>query len=271
MQMILDETFQLVNDVKIPKIGFGTWQTPPDDAYRATKYALDNGYKHVDTAYVYGNETNVGQAINDASVDRNEIFVTTKVPAETDSYTQAMDNIDESLQRLGLAQVDLLLIHAPRPWSRIGEVREKDDEKNIQVWKALEDAYRDGKTRAIGVSNFNVDDLKNIIENGNVKPMVNQIKCYIGNLSTGTIEFCQNNSILVEGYSPLATGGILEDKRIQKIAEKYGKSIPQVAIRYLLEKDILSLPKSVHEKYISENAKVDFSITQEDMEELDRL
>ncbi|KFN90880.1 aldo-keto reductase family oxidoreductase [Tetragenococcus muriaticus PMC-11-5] len=116
-----------------------------------------------------------------------------------------------------------------------------------------------------------MDDLKNIIENGNVKPMVNQIKCYIGNLSTGTIEFCQNNSILVEGYSPLATGGILEDKRIQKIAEKYGKSIPQVAIRYLLEKDILPLPKSVHEKYISENAKVDFSITQEDMEELDRL
>lgn len=269
--MILDETFQLANEVKIPKIGFGTWQTPPDDAYRATKYALDNGYKHVDTAYVYGNETDVGRAIKDSTISRDEIFITTKVPAETDSYEEAMKNIDESLRRLAVDHVDLLLIHAPRPWSRIGEVREKDDEKNIQVWKALEEAYRDGKTRAIGVSNFNVDDLKNIIENGKIQPMVNQIKCYIGNLSTGTIEFCQNNSILVEGYSPLATGGILDDEKIQKIAEKYDKSIPQIAIRYLLEKEILPLPKSVHETYILENAKVDFAIEQEDMEELDRL
>ncbi|GAA3026329.1 aldo/keto reductase [Tetragenococcus solitarius] len=269
--MMLNETFQLANGTKIPKIGFGTWQMPPDDAYRSTKYALDNGYKHVDTAYVYGNETDVGRAIKDSSVSRDEIFITTKVPAETDSYEEAMKNIDESLRRLAVEHVDLLLIHAPRPWSRIGEVHQEDDKKNIQVWKALEDAYQEGKAKAIGVSNFNVDDLKNIIANGKVKPMVNQIKCYIGNLSTGNIEFCQNNSILVEGYSPLATGGILDDKKIKKIAEKYNKSIPQVAIRYLLQKDILPLPKSVHETYILENAQVDFVLEKEDMYELDQL
>ncbi|MDN5810557.1 MAG: aldo/keto reductase [Tetragenococcus koreensis] len=269
--MILEETFQLANDTKIPKIGFGTWQMSPDEAYRATKYALDNGYKHVDTAYVYGNETEVGQAIKDASVARDEIFVTTKVPAETDTYAKAMENIDESLRRLGLDHVDLLLIHAPRPWSRIGEPRENDDRKNNQVWQALEDAYHEGKTKAIGVSNFNIDDLKNIIENGKIKPMVNQIKCYIGNLSTGNIDFCQKHSILVEGYSPLATGGILDDERIQKIAKKYDKSIPQIAIRYLLQKDVLPLPKSVHETYILENAQVDFVLQKEDMDELDQL
>jgi len=271
MKMILDETFQLVNGVKIPKVGFGTWQSSPEDAYRATKYALDNGYKHVDTAYVYGNESDVGQAIKDVPVSRDEIFVTTKVPAETDTYEKAMENINESLRRLSLDHVDLLLIHAPRPWSRIGEPHENDDKKNVQVWKALEDAFRDGKTRAIGVSNFNIEDLKNIIENAKVAPMVNQIKCYIGNLSTGTIDFCQQHSILVEGYSPLATGGILDDKQIQKIAEKYEKSIPQIALRYLLEKDILPLPKSVHEEYILENAQLDFVLKKEDVDQLDQL
>lgn len=270
---ILEETFTLHNGVKIPKLGLGTWQSAPEDAYNATLFALKNGYTHVDTAIVYGNETEVGRAVRDSGLKRENVFVTTKVPAERKTYQEAKESIEQALRELDLEYIDLMLIHAPRPWAIMHENPEnlKYFEENSEVWRALEEAYEAGSIKAIGVSNFDVKDLENIMEACKVKPMVNQIIYHIGKTNPEVLEFCKANDILVEGYSPIATGRLLGNEQIEKMASKYDKSIPQICIRYLLEKDILPLPKSVHEKYIIENAKLDFEIELEDMEYLDSI
>lgn len=270
---ILEETFTLHNGVKIPKLGLGTWQSAPEDAYNATLFALKNGYTHVDTAIVYGNETEVGRAVRDSGLKRENVFVTTKVPAERKTYQEAKESIEQALRELDLEYIDLMLIHAPRPWAIMHENPEnlKYFEENREVWRALEEAYEAGSIKAIGVSNFDVKDLENIMEACKVKPMVNQIIYHIGKTNPEVLEFCKANDILVEGYSPIATGRLLGNEQIEKMASKYDKSIPQICIRYLLEKDILPLPKSVHEKYIIENAKLDFEIELEDMEYLDSI
>lgn len=270
---ILEETFTLHNGVKIPKLGLGTWQSAPEDAYNATLFALKNGYTHVDTAIVYGNETEVGRAVRDSGQKRENVFVTTKVPAERKTYQEAKESIEQALRELDLEYIDLMLIHAPRPWAIMHENPEnlKYFEENREVWRALEEAYEAGSIKAIGVSNFDVKDLENIMEACKVKPMVNQIIYHIGKTNPEVLEFCKANDILVEGYSPIATGRLLGNEQIEKMASKYDKSIPQICIRYLLEKDILPLPKSVHEKYIIENAKLDFEIELEDMEYLDSI
>ena len=270
---ILEETFTLHNGVKIPKLGLGTWQSAPEDAYNATLFALKNGYTHVDTAIVYGNETEVGRAVRDSGLKRENVFVTTKVPAERKTYQEAKESIEQALRELDLEYIDLMLIHAPRPWAIMHENPEnlKYFEENREVWRALEEAYEAGSIKAIGVSNFDVKDLENIMEACKVKPMVNQIIYHIGKTNPEVLEFCKANDILVEGYSPIATGRLLGNEQIEKMASKYDKSIPQICIRYLLEKDILPLPKSVHEKYIIENAKLDFEIELDDMEYLDSI
>ena len=270
---ILEETFTLHNGVKIPKLGLGTWQSAPEDAYNATLFALKNGYSHVDTAIVYGNETEVGRAVRDSGLKRENVFVTTKVPAERKTYQEAKESIEQALRELDLEYIDLMLIHAPRPWAIMHENPEnlKYFEENREVWRALEEAYEAGSIKAIGVSNFDVKDLENIMEACKVKPMVNQIIYHIGKTNPEVLEFCKANDILVEGYSPIATGRLLGNEQIEKMASKYDKSIPQICIRYLLEKDILPLPKSVHEKYIIENTKLDFEIELDDMEYLDSI
>ena len=270
---ILEETFTLHNGVKVPKLGLGTWQSAPEDAYNATLFALKNGYTHVDTAIVYGNETEVGRAVRDSGLKRENVFVTTKVPAERKTYQEAKESIEQALRELDLEYIDLMLIHAPRPWAIMHENPEnlKYFEENREVWRALEEAYEAGSIKAIGVSNFDVKDLENIMEACKVKPMVNQIIYHIGKTNPEVLEFCKANDILVEGYSPIATGRLLGNEQIEKMASKYDKSIPQICIRYLLEKDILPLPKSVHEKYIIENAKLDFEIELDDMEYLDSI
>lgn len=269
---ILQETFQLENGVKIPKIGLGTWQSAPQDAYNATKFALENGYIHVDTAYVYGNEPEVGKAVREAAVNREDIFVTTKVPAEITTYEEAKVVIEKSLSQLDIDYIDLLLIHAPRPWSRIKQPNPaEDDLKNREVWRAMEEFYEAGQVKSIGVSNFSQREIETLLEHGKVQPMVNQIIYHIGNTDPELLAFCQEKNILVEGYSPIATGRLLKDEKVLAIAEKYGKSIPQISIRYLLEKGILPLPKSVHEEYILQNSQVDFELTKEDVAYLDSL
>lgn len=271
--MILKENFTLVNGVEIPKLGLGTWQSAPNDAYQATKFALEHGYRHVDTAYVYGNQVEVGRGIRDSGVPREHVFVTSKIPAEWKTYEEAVKAIDESLEQLGLTYLDLMLIHAPRPWSEMEQnpITNRYYDGNAQVWRALEEAYEAGKIKAIGVSNFDVDDLEHLLSVSRIKPMVNQIIYHIGNTNQEVLDFCQKEEILVEGYSPIATGRLLDNVRVQEIANKYGKSIPQICIRYLLEKEILPLPKSVHETYILQNAEVDFEIEADDMAYLDSL
>ncbi|PZE29900.1 aldo/keto reductase [Curtobacterium sp. MCBD17_028] len=265
----LIDTFTMSNGLHIPKIGFGTWQIPDGAAaYDATRAALDAGYRHIDTARAYGNEASVGRAIKDSGVPRDEVFVTTKCPAEVKTADGARHAFAESERLLDVGPIDLYLIHAPWPWNAIGSDHRAG---NIEVWKVFEELYDAGRTRSIGVSNFDVDDLDSLAADTDVVPHANQIRWFIGNTQDETTAYCRERDILVEGYSPLATGGLLENEAIRAIGERYGKSVAQVAIRYLLEKDVLPLPKSTTPSRIAENADVDFALSAEDIATLDAL
>ncbi|WP_158866996.1 aldo/keto reductase [Leifsonia sp. AG29] len=265
----LTDTFALSNGVEIPKIGFGTWQIPDGtETYDSVRTALDVGYRHIDTARAYGNEASVGRAVRDSGIPREEIFITTKCPAEVKDAAGARHAFERSTALLDLGPIDLYLIHAPWPWTAIGSDHR---EGNIEVWKVFEELYESGQTRSIGVSNFEVADLESLLATTSVVPHANQIRWFVGNTQPETTAFCRERGILVEGYSPLATGRILDDSDIAAIAEKYGKSVAQVSIRYLLEKEILPLPKSTTPSRIAENAAVDFELAPEDVAALDAL
>jgi len=258
----------LYNDVKIPKIGFGTWQISNAAAYDAVSVALKTGYRHIDTARAYGNEENVGRAVRDSKLIREEVFVTSKLPAEIKGNKEAHASFEKTIHNLGFDYLDLFLIHAPWPWNDRGR---DCTEGNIASWKAMEELYEQGKIRSIGVSNFSVKDLTAILENCGIVPMVNQIRLYVGHMQEELTEFCRKHNILVEAYSPFATGRILNSKEILEIAKQYGVSVAQICIRYLLQKDLLPLPKSTHANRIAENAEVGFTIREEEMEILDSL
>lgn len=266
---ILTDTYTLNTGAKIPKIGFGTWQIPEgDEAYNSTAFALKSGYRHIDTARAYGNENSVGKAIRDSGITREDIFLTTKLPAEIKDASKVAETFETTMNALGLDYVNLYLIHAPWPWQERGSDYTKE---NIEVWAEMEKIYKSGRAKAIGVSNFSVSDLQAILDNGTVVPAANQIRYFIGSTQEEVTTFCQDRDILVEAYSPLATGRILENDDIQKIADKYGKTVSQVAIRYTLQRGTLPLPKSTHEEYILQNADVDFEISDDDMTYLNGL
>lgn len=266
---VLDENFTLSNGVEIPKIGFGTWQIKEGDlAYGSVTAALEAGYRHIDTAFVYGNEKSVGKAVKDFSRARSEIFITSKIPAQIKNYKGAKEHFEKSMENLGLDVIDLMLIHAPWPWTAQWR---KCDAGNIEVWTALEEFYAAGRVRSIGISNFNIREIKNITDNCKTVPMVNQIRFFIGKTKEEITEYCQKTGIQVEGYSPLATGKIVKDKRLKSLAEKYNVTIPQICIRYLIERNVLPLPKSTHSERIIKNAEIDFKITAEDMAYLNSL
>jgi diketogulonate reductase-like aldo/keto reductase len=261
--------FTLTNGVKIPAIGFGTWQIPNGEvAYNSVAAALKNGYRHIDTALAYGNEESVGRAIRDSGIPRSEIFVTSKLPAEIKNYRNAHVSFKITMNKIGLEYIDLYLIHAPWPWNQIGTDYTKE---NIEVWKAMEEIYDSSAAHSVGISNFNVADINAILDNCRIRPMVNQIKLHIGHRQEEITEHCRSNNIVVEGYSPLATGRILNDRSIAAVAEKYSKSVAQLSIRYVLQKVALPLPKSTHAEYIKQNLDVDFEISEDDMKYLDNL
>ena len=266
----MKKEFVLSNGQKIPSLGYGTWLIKNENAAECVKTALELGYRHIDTAQAYGNEEGVGKGIRESGLNREEIYVTTKVMAEHKSYKKAKASIDKSLKELGLDYVDLILIHCPQPWILFRSKR-RFFKENIQVWKALEEAYKEGKVKAIGVSNFLVDDLENIMNNCEIKPMVNQILCHIGNTPVDVIKFCQENDIVVESYSPIAHGAALKDKKIEEFAKKYNVSVAQLCIKYTLQIDTVSLPKASSRNHIEENMKLDFEISEEDMVELMKL
>ncbi len=263
--MILKEKYTLSNGVDIPKLGLGTWFISDKDVGQAVKDAVKIGYRHIDTAQAYQNENGVGDGIRTCGVKREELFVTTKLAAEVKSYKEAVASIDKSLETLGLDYIDMMIIHSPKPWM---EFHEKNPyfEGNREAWRALEEAYKAGKLRAIGLSNFEKADIDNILESCTVKPMVNQILAHISNTPQELIQYTQGKGILVEAYSPVAHGELLKNHEVIKIAEKYGVSVPQLSIRYCLELGLLPLPKTANPAHMKNNAEVDFVISDEDME-----
>ena len=267
--MILEETYTLSNGVKIPKLGLGTWFISDDQVATAVCEAVKLGYRHIDTAQAYENERGVGEGIRSCGVPRAELFVTTKLAAEIKTYKEAVEAIDGSLKKLGLDYIDLMLIHSPQPWA---DFRGGDYAKgNQEAWRALEDAYKAGKLRAIGISNFKEEDVENILSSCTVAPMVNQLLVHIGNTPVDLMEYCRQKDILVEAYSPVAHGEILKNAEVSKMAEKYHVTVPQLCIRYDLQLDTVPLPKTANPVHMSENSKVDFVISDEDMETLKQM
>ena len=262
--MILKEKYTLSNGIEIPKLALGTWFISDEDVVQAVKDAAEIGYRHIDTAQAYENESGVGEGIRTCGVKREDMFVTTKLAAEVKSYKEAVSSIDESLKKLGLDYIDMMIIHSPKPWV---EFHENDPyfEGNREAWRALEEAYKSGKLRAIGLSNFEKADIDNILESCSVKPMVNQILAHISNTPKELIQYTQEKDILVEAYSPVAHGELMKNQDVVKMAEKYSVSVPQLSIRYVLQLGLLPLPKTANPVHMKNNADVDFLISEEDM------
>lgn len=263
----LTDTYTLSNGTKIPVVGFGTWQSEDgDEAYHAVLSALKAGYRHIDTAAAYGNEESVGKAIKDSGVDRKDLFVTTKLWNDDHGYEAAKLAFATSLSKLGLDYVDLYLIHWPNPV----KFRSNWKEVNAQTWKAMEEFYKAGQAKAIGVSNFRPHHLDALLETAEIAPMVNQIFLNPSDLQQGVVEYNNDHDILSEAYSPLGTGSIFKIPALKDIAAKYNKSEAQVVLRWSLQHGFLPLPKSVHEEYIKANADIfDFELDQADMKTID--
>ncbi|HHU55623.1 MAG TPA: aldo/keto reductase [Acholeplasmataceae bacterium] len=250
---------------KIPKVGYGTWQiTNKEECINGVLDAIEAGYTHIDTAAAYQNESFIAEALKKGNIDRKNIFITSKLHAAKKGYEVAKEEFYKTLENLQTDYLDLYLIHAPRPWGDISGIDYMP--QNIESWKAFEELYEEGKIKSIGVSNFSIEDLKRLMAETKIKPMVNQIKVHIGHSNTELVEFCQKEGILVEAYSPLATGKIFDYENVQKMAEKYNVSVAQLSIRWCLQKDMLPLPKSVHRDRIFEKIALDFEISKEDMD-----
>lgn len=260
----------MANGVEIPKLGLGTWDIPDGKAAQAVCDAVKVGYRHIDTAQGYGNERGVGEGVRSCGIARGEIFVTTKLDGNIKDYKTAAAAIDGSLKIMELDYIDLMIIHSPQPWAHFRE-DERWFDGNLETWRALEEAYKVGKLRAIGVSNFEKEDLANIIQNGTVLPAVNQILAHIGNMPFELIDYTKKQGVLVEAYSPIAHGEILSNESIAKIAAKYGATVPQLCIRYCLQLGLLPLPKTANVEHMKSNAKVGFTIYDDDMAALGAL
>lgn len=252
----------------MPQLALGTWFIDDDKAAEAVHEAVKIGYRHVDTAQAYANERGVGEGVRTAGIPREELFVTTKVAAEHKDYESAARSIDESLAAMGLDYLDMMIIHSPQPWVEVNQSDDRYFEGNLEAWRALTDAYKAGKIRAIGVSNFQKEDIDNIWDNAEVKPMVNQVLCHISNTPLDLIDYCQSKGIVMEAYSPVAHGEALKNPKIAEMAARYGVTIPQLCIRYDLQLGMITLPKTANPEHMKSNADVDFEISSEDMEAL---
>ena len=268
--MMLQETYTLANGVSIPKLGLGTWMITGPDCEQAVIEAIKMGYRHIDSAQDYGNEVEVGAGVRNSGVDRKDIFVTTKLAAQYKTYEGAKAAIEESLQRLDIDYIDMVIIHSPQPWGEFGG-NDRFAEGNLAACRALEEAHDAGKIRAIGLSNFQQADVENILANCKVKPVVNQILAHISNTPFDLINYCNDKDILVEAYSPVGHGELFKNGAIADMAAKYGVSVPQLCIRYCLQLGTLPLPKTANPDHMKNNADVDFEISADDMKVLTRM
>lgn len=261
----------LSNGINIPQLGLGTWFIDDDKVADAVKAAVQIGYRHIDTAQAYGNERGVGEGVRTCGIPREELFVVSKVAAEHKTYEAAAKSIDETLEKMGLDYLDMMIIHSPQPWVEVNQSENRYVEGNRAAWKALEDAYEAGKLKAIGVSNFQIEDIESLLETAKIKPMVNQILLHISNTPDELVAYCQKNGIAVEAYSPIAHGEILHQPELMAMAEKYQVSVPQLCIRYALQLGAIALPKTGNPDHMKSNAEVDFEIHSEDMETLKKI
>lgn len=253
----------LNNGLNMPQLGYGVWKVPDEEAASAVGRALETGYRLIDTAMVYKNERGVGQAVKESSIPREELFVTTKVWNGDQGYNQTLRAYDESLERLGLEYIDLYLIHWPTP---------KFDDY-VDTYKAMEKIYHDGRVKAIGVCNFEIEHLERILTECEVKPVVNQIECHPYLVQQDLKEFCAKHDIFIEAWSPLDQGGeVLKDDVVQKIAESHSKTPAQVVLRWHLQNETIVIPKSVTPSRIEENFSVfDFELSAEEMDRITQL
>jgi len=260
----LTDSFTLANGVSIPCVGFGTWQTPDDQSgVDAVKAALVCGYRHIDTAAIYGNEESVGAGMRGSGVKRADIFLTTKLWNAVRGYDETLAAVRESLEKLGTDYLDLYLIHWPNP----AMYRAQWAQKNAESYRAMEKLYRDGVLRAIGVSNFKPHHLDALLQSAQVVPQVNQIRLCPGETQAETVAYCTQRGILLQAYSPMGTGKIFGDPTMGEMAARYGRSVAQLCVRYSLQCGWLPLPKSVTPARIAENAQVfDFAISAADIE-----
>jgi len=263
----LKDCYMLSNGVKIPCIAYGTYKSPDgEECVQGVKCALENGYRHIDTAEFYGNEFSIGKALRETDIPRKEIFITSKVWNTHQGFRTTIEAFESSLDKLGLDYLDLYLIHWPNP----KQFREDYPEKLYDTWSAMERLYRDGKVRAIGVCNCLTSHLKDIMRYAPVKPMVLQNEIHIGYMQKDVTEFAQQNGIVVEAWAPLCRGKAFGTKPLSSIAYKYGKTEAQILVKWSLQHNLLPLPKSIKPERIIENADVfDFEIRKEDMARLD--
>lgn len=260
----LTSDLKLSNGVTIPGLGYGTYQTSPEDAYRAVTDALAVGYRHIDTAARYGNESGVGQAVKDSGLKREEVFITSKLWNTERGYDKTMAAFEKTLAELGTDYLDLYLIHWPANEKQFGQ---EAAALNLDTWRAFEDLYKAGKIKAIGVSNFMPNHLEALLAQAEIKPMVNQIEVHPGWPQTEAIRYCQRNDILVEAWAPLGEAAALSNSVLAKIAAKYDHTPAQVCLRWEIQQGILPLPKSVHKERMAENTKLfDFELTEDEMD-----
>lgn len=258
------EKFTLSNGVEIPAVGYGTYLTSEKDDGTVAA-ALAAGYRHFDTASFYGTEQALGDALKASGVPREELFLTSKLWKDEMGYENALAAFERSLQKLGTDYLDLYLIHWPRPDDLTSEWQQLDRD----TWRALEDLYRAGRVRAIGVSNFLPHHLRSLMKTAEVMPMVNQIEFHPGYPQTYTVEFCKAHGILPEAWSPLGRTRVLQDERLAGIAAKYGKSVAQLCVRFALQCGVAPLPKSSSPARMQANLDVfDFVISDEDMDRI---
>lgn len=268
--MIMEKEILLNNGVKIPTPGFGTFLTPDGaTCVEAVRTAIAAGYTHIDTAAVYGNEKSVGEGIQESGIKRSDLFVTSKVWNTERGYDKTLKAFDKTLRDLQLDYLDLYLIHWPANTLQFGN---EADRLNVDTWKAMERLHEEGLVRSIGLSNFMQHHIEPVFVRANICPMVNQIEYHPGFTQRECVEFCQKNNILVEAWSPLGRGNVLNNPLLKTIAAQHGKSVAQVAIRWVMQTGVLPLVKSVTPSRIKENIDVfDFELSQQEMLEIASL
>ena len=265
----INDRVTLNNGTTIPCVGYGTWLTENPQAFEVVSNAIKAGYRHIDTAKRYGNEEGVGRAIRESGVPREEMFITSKVWNTERGYDQTLAAFDRTLELMGLDYLDLYLIHWPANYTQFGDGAK---ELNEQTWKAMETIYRSGRAKAIGVCNYMVHHLKELLAAAEIKPMVDQVEFHPGWNQRAIVKFCKEQGIAVEAWSPLGRRDLIDNPLLNEIGAKYGKSSAQLCLRWIIEKGIIPLPKTATPSRMLQNQEIfDFELTPEDTEIIDKL